>query len=589
MKVGQGFFYIVRLGFVLQHRIKENKMARWDEFTVEKILSMIEDGEMVLPVIQRRLVWDEDKMSLLFDTVMSGNSFGGIVAVIELSGSVPLFAYRTFTKDGQVISSQKSDKVVRTHYFIIDGQQRLQSFYIGLKGSINGKHLCFDMVRRGGFIFTDDDAKLPKEADDDYDPETKNKCCWISVRDLFQLLVKGRKSAYIADQYIDKFASDFSSEFKSRIRDNVTTFYSNFIDNKVIGVSCVTLPEDNVQQNRAMVVELFRRLNDGGTRLSPIDLIASVFKSLDWRMEDFLESIAREYSDIGLTQDNFIKLLFILNDQPKKDFTFQEDVSNIVGFTIEKRTRVENSLKALVKFLENSELLGYYKGKRESFIPLFFIVYHVFHSKLETEKLPYFFDKYDTKNLNMGAIYRWMLHSLLNNVFRSKGAGWIPYKTGINKIHACMQLHKGESFPGNELYKVYAEHPLPGFSCTYSEERLDNLNMSFLFYQIYKDGGVLKRQNDVDHIMAKAKLEGKDPQKINSIANFQLLDLSDNRGKQDAYLKEWINKHVENKKVYLETHLIPQDESLWDEQNCFEQFLEARAKLLCEKIAKFFA
>ena len=43
----------------------------------------IDDEKFVLPVIQRSLVWTEEKMELLFDTLLKGDSFGGIMAIEE--------------------------------------------------------------------------------------------------------------------------------------------------------------------------------------------------------------------------------------------------------------------------------------------------------------------------------------------------------------------------------------------------------------------------------------------------------------------------------------------------------------------------
>ena len=56
-------------------------MANWESKTVSEVISKISDNYYVLPVIQRRLVWDEDKMELLFDTLLKGNSFGGIMVL----------------------------------------------------------------------------------------------------------------------------------------------------------------------------------------------------------------------------------------------------------------------------------------------------------------------------------------------------------------------------------------------------------------------------------------------------------------------------------------------------------------------------
>ena len=74
-------------------------------------------------------------------------------------------------------------------------------------------------------------------------------------------------------------------------------------------------------ENRQRIVELFRRLNDGGTKLSAYDLVASMFKSFDYKMEQFLDTVVAENADIGLKQDDFIKLLLILNDKPSKEMS----------------------------------------------------------------------------------------------------------------------------------------------------------------------------------------------------------------------------------------------------------------------------
>lgn len=78
-------------------------MAIWKSYRIVDIITDIEDERFVLPVIQRRLVWDEEKMELLFDTLLKGDSFGGIMVIEEEKDSKPLFSYRPFTKDGNII------------------------------------------------------------------------------------------------------------------------------------------------------------------------------------------------------------------------------------------------------------------------------------------------------------------------------------------------------------------------------------------------------------------------------------------------------------------------------------------------------
>lgn len=570
-------------------------MAEWTPVTIKSLLVDIEAKKIVLPVIQRRLVWDEDKMALLFDTVMNGNSFGGIMAVREVQGSTPLFATRYFTIDGTPLASSPDSKVdLTTRLFIIDGQQRLQSFYIGIKGCTpNKKYLFMDLVRKGGFCFASEDATLPTMADDEDVEGKKNPCCWIKVNRLYEMLNEigdnPGKVLDVANWIIDNRAPNLPRELQANVSKNVFIFYNQFFQLPVVGICRVDLPVNDRDKSRRMVVELFRRLNDGGTRLSSYDLVAAVFKSYSWKMEEFLEGLCGEYADIGLSQDNLIKLLFILRDMPTKDMSDvrEEDAE----FAMQNVTRIKNALAGVRDFLNKAHLEYFYKANRASFVPLYFIAYHLFHSRLEDAQLAGYFTKADTTCTDFVLIKKWMFHSLLNDVFRSKGAGWIPYKTGVNKIHGVMVRHKGGAFPTDAIFDVYVNHPLSGFKTTYTEDRLDSLNRTFLFYLIYGDSGMAKRTNDIDHIMPRVLLEKeqKDPQMINSVANFQLLDFGTNRGPKNASpLRDWINNSVPNKAVYLQEHLIPTDESLWDERD-FELFYTARAKLICERINFYFA
>ena len=93
--------------------------------------------------------------------------------------------------------------------------------------------------------------------------------------------------------------------------------------------------------------------------------------------------------------------------------------------------------------------------------------------------------------------------------------------------------------------------------------------------------------------MPKSILEylGYDRAKIDSIANFQLLDPGNNRGEKNAKpFASWINNHkyVKDKSAFMKLHLIPADETLLVESK-FEYFLEERAKLILAKLEEYTA
>lgn len=564
-------------------------MATWKSYKISDVVNEIDEEKFVLPVIQRRLVWEEEKMELLFDTLLKGDSFGGIMVIEEEKGDKPLFNYRPFTKDGSNINSRQVDSLPQLQNFVIDGQQRLQSFYIGLKGSINGKVLYFDLFSDYNtefeFKFENDKDKLPRQSKDNPDRQIKEHS-WYLVSALLKRLRDTNDEDQVAEEII-KAISITDAIQKKHIEKNVKAFYKNTLTADCLGISKVSVNKsfDEIA-NKQRIVELFRRLNDGGTKLSPFDLVASILKGFEWQMEAFLEETLKDYEDIGLSQDNLIKLIFLLQDNHKKEMASIEAAD--ADFAIKNRERIKITLKSLKDFLINSQLKNYYKDSNRSFIPLFFIAYHLFHKKIGDAALNNFFVNFDTKNSEHSKMEKWIYHSLINGVFKSKGAGWIPYKTGIRKLLDAMQGHKNTDFPTDELFKVYANHPIK-FNTTYTTSNIDELEHSFLYYLMY-DRNQTIRINDIDHIMPKSILEtlNFDTSKINSISNFQLIDLNTNRGAKNASpLKEWIDNHISDKAAYLRRHLIPSDENLWEEIK-FETFTTERANLVLAKILSYF-
>ena len=567
-------------------------MAIWKTYRIADIITEISDEKFVLPVIQRPLVWTEDKMELLFDTLLKGDSFGGVMVIEEEKDTKPLFNYRPFTKDGDLIASRQVDKLTQLQNFVIDGQQRLQSFFIGLKGSINGKVLYFDLYSDFNsefeFKFENDTLKLPKQSKDNADraiPEHN----WYLASGLLKRLKDTNDEDQVASEIISAQSITDDTK-KTHITKNVKAFYKNVITAETLGISKVVINKShNETANRQRIVELFRRLNDGGTKLSSFDLVASILKGFAWEMEGFLRETLENYEEIGLSQDNLIKLVFILQDNHNKEMASID--GGDADFAINNRERIKCTLKALKDFLVHAKIYDYYKDGNRSFIPLFFIAYHIYHKQIDNNSVSSYFDNYDAGNTDFPKMKKWLFHSLVNGVFRSKGAGWIPYKTGIKKLLEEIKRHKNSDFPIDNLFQVYTNHPIT-FSTSYDTTNLDQLDSSFVYYLIYDQAKTI-RTNDIDHIMPKSILEGLkyDWAKINSIKNFQLIDYGTNRGEKNGKaFAVWINnpEYVTDKAAFVKLHLIPKDETLWTEDK-FEEFAEKRAEQILTKLTKYTA
>lgn len=563
-------------------------MATWKTYKIAEAVKEINEGKFVLPVIQRRLVWNEDKMILLFDTLLKGDSFGGIMVIEEEKDTTPLFSFRLFSRDGSDLQSSEVPTLEKTQYFVIDGQQRLQSFYIGLYGTMNGKNLYFDLFSNYKFEyefqFAKDEKSLTSISKEEF--RTVNDCCWYSVKKLMEELKKTNNDRSVAKQIIKNLNIDDDSK-EELIEMNVSSFYRNIIAGDTLGLSLVTIDKnDEAVTNRQKIVELFRRLNSGGTILAGFDLVASILKGFDWRMEEYIDVTLNTFSYIGLDQDNLVKTFFLLQDNSKKEMV--HITAPDATFAVENRERITACLNAVRVFLKYSLLYNYYKEGGKSFIPLFFTIYHLFHKELTNQQIEKYFDNYDTGNNDFSLIKKWFYVSIINGIFRSRGSGWIPYRTGVNKILNIMIKNKGKIFPYSEIIQMYKDHPLL-FTESISEDNLNSLDNSFVFYMMYDQKQTLRTQ-DIDHIHPRSRLlaHGYDEDIINNIFNYQLIDSSTNRGnKNDMEFKIWVNdkNNVKDKTAYLSTHLIPLDETLWTEDK-YMFFLSERKKLIMEKIHK---
>ena len=570
-------------------------MANWKPMTVRDIVTEIKDRKVVLPVIQRRLEWTTEKMEMLFDSLFKQNPFGSIICIEEEKGLPPLFAHRPFTIDGTYISSVQINALNDSNLLlVIDGQQRLQSFYIGLCGTYDGMMLYYDLFSdyehyEHDFSFADPAKPLSSK---NTDRDGLTECLWYPVPTLFNKLRELTNSTLVAKEIIaDKGITD--PEEQDYIRENVRAFYERIFADESIGISKMhARMSKDINEDRQRVTELFRRLNFEGMKLSTLDLVASLLKSYDYRMESFIREVCRENSSLGIDQDVLIKLLLILNDRPGMGIMNLN--AGDAKFATDNMERIKNTLKALQIFLRASGNERWFdtgqSAIKRSAIPLYFLAYHIFHSNCSDDEVLHMFDRFDVNDKNFRRMSLWLKMSILNKVFRT-GCGWKPDTTGIKKLHEIMSAHKKQDFPAAELFALYGTRLHKFFDeKAITTSNLDDLDQEYIFYLIYN--GTTRssiRFEDKDHIHPRSLLEkkGVSPVKINNIGNLQLIDSASNRGsKNDKPLSEWLDE-VDDKAAYLARHLIPDDPSLWDISK-FHEFLRERQKRIVDKIKASF-
>ena len=424
----------------------------------------------------------------------------------EQQDEIPLFESRPFSLHGeQLASNPNRSKLPKKTFFVIDGQQRLQSFYIGLLGRLDGAELFFDLLSDETFFdfrFATDEQKLPREVSDEGELQRRKirERKWYRASSLFDSLKRSGKAwGNVATNLIDpKDKGDGVKE--DAVRANVTAFWTNIFSEMRVGVDSVSLDRNQEDiSNRQRIVELFRRLNDGGTALSSYDLFASMLKGFNWKMEAFLDEMLAQHGGMGLNQDNLIKLVFLLQGDARKEM---ESISaSDADFAVQNQDKIRDALRLTQTFLAAAKLKDYFSSGNRSFIPLFFITYFVFFKNAPKG----YFDNFDTRHADFKPMRDWVFHSLLNSAFKSRGMGWNPSKTGITKILETMEGAKGKPFPLGELLQIFKAH-LHFFATDYRPEDLDRLDRDFTFYVMYDCQRQISSK-DIDHIQPRSRLE----------------------------------------------------------------------------------
>jgi uncharacterized protein with ParB-like and HNH nuclease domain len=113
--------------------------------SIAHLLNEIRDGDIVLPDLQRDFVWRPDQIQLLFDSIMRGYPFGSML--FWQTRFLDVY-YRDLVRDaGEGMTFTSKIKPAGTpKRMVLDGQQRLQSLYLGICGSYEGKQLYFDIT-----------------------------------------------------------------------------------------------------------------------------------------------------------------------------------------------------------------------------------------------------------------------------------------------------------------------------------------------------------------------------------------------------------------------------------------------------------
>lgn len=547
------------------------------QMSIRKVVKSLneneENGGFWLPNIQRPFVWREEQIEKLFDSVMRDYPISTLLAWRTKSN----MKKRRFIKDykkGINLYEQYEGNNNKAKYLVLDGQQRLQSFYIGLKGTYEKKKLCFNILS-GKPSMPEETMYKFKFLESD-----KIKAPWFSVN---ELVMDNSTNKVIKKKCANEFEDDLTIEQIDLIEDNIDKIRNNFVQQEKINIQIIDSVDNPELYSEDDIVEIFIRYNSGGTVLGKSDLLFSLL-TVSW--EDANENIS--------------ELLYKLNAQGFKfdrDFILKTCLSllkkgaayNVTKFRepttkeeIQKKwDKIYDAICAVKDFLYDRTYIRTDKAL-SSYLMLIPLIYFRYHYK----------DRFN----NAIGMDTYILRSLLSGVFGGSPDSMIDNLT--------KQIDEDKDFV---LNNIFGEIRKSGRNLEISEELLlqENYyskNIHLLFNLWYKDFNYIPSfQNNfpqVDHIFPQSLLKSvkiinpntgkRDVLKYkwfdrDQIGNLMLLTKEENgpSGKSDIPPVEWFKDKSED---YLDKHLIPKDKELWKLEN-YEKFIEERKKLILNKFA----
>src|SRR5688572_7596803 len=106
------------------------------------VLQAIDRGVYRVPSIQRGYEWGPERVTKLLDSIMSGYPIGAIMVwrpTPEIRADIPTRRFTDKFESARDYLSEPPHPAESEAYLVLDGQQRLQSMYLGFFGSYDGR------------------------------------------------------------------------------------------------------------------------------------------------------------------------------------------------------------------------------------------------------------------------------------------------------------------------------------------------------------------------------------------------------------------------------------------------------------------
>lgn len=567
------------------------------EYTPISISDIIRsiNRDAYLPAIQREFVWSTEKIERLFDSVMSDFPVGTFLywrLKEEHRDKWPVYEFlreyddeHPHNKDASLTGTNRDIQLV------LDGQQRITSLHIGLKG-----HYRFFYYRwRKTFLYLN---LFKKPVANDENPEEltyefkfresaaadqSKQQFWYKVGRILD-----HEDAEDAKDDCEKELQGFAQERIADAKRMIGRLHTRIHTSKVANYY------EEKSQDLEKVLQIFVRANSGGQPLEYSDLLLATatakWQTVDARKEihSFTDSINKIGNGYTFGKDFVLKsCLYLTPDLPI--------AYKVKNFTKANLAEIERNWPSIKQALETTVRLMYRFGFTDknivaplAMLPIALYIHRRSQYALDTSSAAH-----DASA--QVAIRKWFILSTIKNAFGGSS------DTTLSRLRAILEekvvVKSTNPFPDAELYASLEITPSLSdleinriLSFAY-QGRYTNLALSLL----YPDMAWKNAAFHEDHIYPKSMFDRREMKRLqfsdakmdfytanfNNLANLELLTDSENLSKNATPFDDWLKTRDPN---FCALHLIPtiQSYSFTD----FEDFIAERTKLIAAALGK---
>ena len=577
-------------------------MAYETPLTIAEVMQDISNNKYVLPSIQREYVWDTEQVETLFDSLMQDYPIGAFLFWEIEKARLQDYDFYEFLRNyheknnthNKKVDLKGSDGVTA----VLDGQQRLTSIYIGLKGSyayrLKYKQKKSENAYPVRYLYLNliDDAQDETNKYDfrfltDKEFGEMTEGFWYKVGDILFMTQPGETSQYVLDNIA--FAGTYTKEQTMHANNTLQKLYNVVHTDKTLSY----YKEKTSELDK--VLNIFIRVNSGGTVLTYSDLLLSI-ASAQWENHDAREEITDFVDDINsigggfrINKDFVLKTALVLTDFPNIAFKVDNfNKSNMMKIEMNWEN-IKRAIKLSVHLISSFGYTGETLSSNNALIP---IAYY-----LLTIGMPDNFVESGATKENRSKIKKWLIMTLLKKVFSGQPDNVIrPIRdiireNGNNEFPITEIIDK---FKGTNKSIQFTEDDIDEYLLKLRYGKSETLSVLMLLYPSLD----FSNKFHEDHMYPRSKFKKSYLRKmgisedrldtyidsVNDIGNLQLLAAQLNEEKLDTDFDVWFHKQqvTDTDKIqYRKIHYLPDMDYTYD---MFLEFIEKRKKLLKKQL-----